>query len=333
MQSVWGVCAPVREGEFPGPVALRKRLRRCGCGQMTFLSLPCRNCGARKSEPAFRWALRKAWARRIGRWILAVAYMLLAGCVAFQIWAPFAWLIAAGTITALVADLIRSTADGDICYWLFHDSGGGKKKLADAARIEALTDAYDGDLRRLERMLDEDPKSAQRVFCMAQELTEVFHNRRISALLANCLVSLPISEGICIDLDQICAWLKPEDVSPEILFKLGECARFTCLPARKPTARFVGHFCEFRIQESMKEDGLDTYRPIRKASGRNRSGRLFLKRAVTSKPERAALSALWNLAADYLQGSTDTDVQEIERLLNDKLGVTLKRKWGKEQGE
>ena len=209
MQSVWGVCAPVREGEFPGPVALRKRLRRCGCGQMTFLSLPCRNCGARKSEPAFRWALRKAWARRIGRWILAVAYMLLAGCVAFQIWAPFAWLIAAGTITALVADLIRSTADGDICYWLFHDSGGGKKKLADAARIEALTDAYDGDLRRLERMLDEDPKSAQRVFCMAQELTEVFHNRRISALLANCLVSLPISEGICIDLDQICAWLKP----------------------------------------------------------------------------------------------------------------------------
>lgn len=367
MRSLWGVYVPAGAEEFPGPIALRKQLRRCGCGQMTFLSLPCRNCGAQRNEPAFRWARRKAWTRRIGRWVLAAVYLLVAGWAAFQIWVPLAWLTAVGTAAALAADLIRSTPDGDSCFWLFHDRAGGKKTLADAARIEALTDAYDGDLRRLEQMLERDPESAGRVFYMAQDLAQVFHNRRVSALLAACLAKLSISEGICVDLDQICAWLEPEDVSPEVLLKLGECARFTCLPAGGPTARFVGRFCAFRIQEAMKQDTLTGYAPIWRVPDPNRPSRISLRRAVGSKRERAALSALWNLAAVYLtpqtpggpapsehssgtaangtpegaayyadawrrytrQSSTAPTFQEIEKLLNDKLGASLKKQWGK----
>lgn len=363
MKSVWGVYVPAGEKEFPGPIALRKQFRRCSCGQMTFLSLPCRNCGAQKSESAFRWALRKAWIRRIGRWLFAAAYLLVAGYAALQIWVPLAVLIAIGTVAAVAADLIRSTPDGDICFWLFHDRARGKKKLADAARIEALTDAYDGDLRRLEQMLQQnpDPECAERVFYMAQDLTRVFHNRRVSALLANCLTKLPLSEGICVDLDQVCAWLEPEDVSPEVLSKLGECARFTCLPAGEPAACFVSRFCAFRLQEAMEKDPQG---PIWETPDLIRSGRLALRRAVSSRQERSCLSALWNLSAVYLAPQTlhkpmisnysdstamnwtpDTwrryawqspsapVFQEIEKLLNDRLGSSLKKNWRKGQDE
>jgi len=266
---------------------------------MTFLPLPCRNCGAQRSVPAFRYALRKAWGRRIGRWILAVAYLLIAGGAALKIWPPLAALIAVGTAAALGADLIRRTAEGDTCFWLFHDSTR-KKKLppADAAGIEALTDAYDMDLRRLEQMLELEPspECAERVFYMAQSLTGVFHNRRVSALLANCLTFLPVSEGICVDLDQICAWLEPEDVSPKTLVKLAECARSTCLPAGEPTARFVGRFCAFRVQELLERvekirdyllDDIPEMIAVRI---------ITLKRAIPSKEERTCLASLWNLA-------------------------------------
>ena len=371
MRSVWGAYIPVRAEEFPGPATLRKQLRRCSCGQMTFLSLPCRNCGAQNSEPAFRWALRKAWTRRIGRWIFASAYLLLAGYAALQIWVPLAALIAAGTVGALAVDLIRSTSEEDICFWLFHDSARKKKELADAAKVEALTNAYDMDLQRLEQMieLEPGPECAERVFYMAQDMAQVFHNRQVSALIANCLAALPLSEGICVDLDQVCAWLEPEDVSPKVLSKLGECARFTCLPAGEPTARFVGRFCAFRVQEMIENNFSMRSYLVRTIPDLFVLDEFSLQSALQSEQEQACLSALWNLAAVYLtpqmlyvpespvypenltveeslngttyiadtwlwdawRDPTSAAFLEMERLFNDRLGWSLKKQWGKEQ--
>lgn len=371
MQSAWGVYIPSGEDEFPGPIALRKQLRRCSCGQMTFLSLPCRCCGAQKSEPAFRWALRKAQTRRAGRWALAAAYVLAAGYAALRIWPPLAVLIAVGTVAALAVDVIQNTAENDICFWFFHDGTERGKNLpvADISRIGALTDAYDADLRRLEQMVESDhsPECAESVFYLAQELAQVYHNRRVSALLLNCLTALPLSEGICVDLDQICAWLLPEDVSPDAMTKLEECARFTCLPAGGPTARFVGRFCAFRLQKSLESRGVKgSY-----AAGTISRRELSLRKAIPSKKERACLSALWNLTGIYLTPQTSqeavpaenaysvsagTDLEqggdiaeewfksafenpngpefrEMERLLYNHLGLSLKKKWRKEQDE
>lgn len=365
----WGVYVPVGVEEFPGPTALREQLRRCSCGHMTFLSLPCRNCGAQKSEPAFRWASRKAWTRRIGRWAFAAVYLLLAGYVALQLWIPLAALIAVVTVGALAVNLIRGTSEGDICYWLFHDSAGERKKLADTAGAEALSDAYDDDLRRLERMMELDPSQecAEQVLYMAQEMAGIFHNRRVSALMAGCLAALPLSEGICIDLDQVCAWLEPEDVSDALLSKLGQCALLTCLPAGEPTARFVGRFCAFRIQKMVEGNPLPYHLPINDIPYLSGSGGLSLQEAVESKKERDSLSALWNLAAAYLtpqalhsaeppnapqdilmdevpEGTayiadawfryawgypTTTAFREMEDLFSDSLGQYLKENWGR----
>lgn len=326
-------------------------------------------CGAQRSEPAFRWALRRARTRRAGRWGLASAYVLATGYAALRIWPPMAVVIAVGTVIALAVDVVRSTAEGEICFWLFHDGGGGgtKLRLADVSRLKALTDAYDADLLRLERMLgaDHSPECAERVFYMTQELAQVFHNRRVSALLVNCLTALPLSEGTCVDLDQICAWLAPEDVSPAAMTKLGECARFTCLPAGGPTARFVSRFCVFRVQESLERDSAKSVNAMWNISRRERS----LRKAMPSKKEQACLSALWNLAGIYLIPQTFQDsaltqydysvaeeperggdtagswlqrayedprspeFREMDRLLRDDLGLALKKKWRKERVE
>ena len=365
----WGVYVPVGVEEFPGPTALRERLRRCSCGHMTFLSLPCRNCGAQKSEPAFRWASRKAWTRRIGRWAFAAVYLLLAGYAALQIWPPLAVLVAVVIVGALLVNLIRGASEGDICYWLFHDSAGGRKKLADTAGAEALSDAYDDDLRRLERMIELDPSQecAEQVLYMAQEMAGIFHNRRVSALMANCLAALPLSEGICIDLDQVCAWLEPEDVSDELLSKLGQCARLTCLLAGEPTARFVGRFCAFRIQKMVERNPLQYHYSINHIPHLSGVGKLSLRKAVESEREQDSLSALWNLAAVYLtpqalhsaeppnasqdmlmdempEGTayiadawfryawgypTTTAFREMEDLFSNSLGKHLKKDWGR----
>lgn len=365
----WGVYIPVGAEEFPGPTALRDQLRRCSCGHITFLSLPCRNCGAQKSKPAFRWASRKVWTRRIGRWAFAAVYLLLAGYVALRIWVPLAVLIAVVTVGALAANLIHGTSEGDICYWIFHDSTRERKKLADTAGAEALSDAYDDDLRRLERMMDPgpSPECAEQVLYMAQDMAGIFHNRRVSALMASCLAVLPLSEGICVDLDQVCAWLEPEDVSDELLSKLGQCARLTCLPAGEPTARFVGRFCAFRVQEMVEGNPLLYHYSINHIPHLSGVGKLSLRKAVKSKKERDSLSALWNLAAVYLtpqalrsaeppntpqdmmmdempEGTayiadawfryawgypTTTAFREMEALFSDSLGQYLKENWGR----
>lgn len=299
MESVWGVYVPAGAEEFPGPVPLSKSLRRCRCGQLTFLPLPCPNCGGRNWEPAFQFALRKAWTRRAGRWFLAVIYVLAAGYGAFKLWWPLALPVVGVTLAALAADLARRTPEGDICFWLFHDSARGRKKLpmADIARVGAVTDAYDADVKRLEQMLEADFSAgcAERVFYMAQGLAEVYHNRRVSALLAKSLSALPLSEGICVDLEQICAWLEPEDVPADILKKLSACACLTCLPPGEQTGRFTARYCGLQVQRYVEKRELKEHYTLKHIPYLVSSGDISLEKVLT-KEQRSCLSVLWSLS-------------------------------------
>lgn len=300
MESVWGVYVPAGAEEFPGPVPLRRCLRRCRCGQLTFLPLPCPNCGGQNFEPAFSFALRRAWTRRAGRWVLAAVYVLAAGYGAWKLWPPLAPAVAGVTAAALAADLVRRTPEGDICFWLFHDSARGRKKLplADIPRVGAVTDAYDADVTRLERMLEagQDPGCAERVFYLAQGLAGVYHNRRISALLAKCLGLLPLSEGICVDLEQVCAWLEPEDVPADVLKKLSACACLTCLPPGEQTARFTARYCALLVQRYVEKRELRERYSLKHIPYLVSSGEISLEKVLT-KEQRDGLSVLWRYSA------------------------------------
>lgn len=321
MQSVWGVYVPVGAEEFPGPQALRQRLQRCSCGEMSFLPLPCGRCGGRNQEPAFQFALRRAWTQRVRRWALAALYCLVAGYVGYRLWPPLALVVVGVTLAALAFDLLQRTGEGDICFWLFHQSGRSGQSMADIPSIEAITDAYDTDVRRLELMLESDssPASAERVFYLAQSLTEVYHNRRISALLARCLTVLPLSEGICVDLDQICAWLEPEDLSVEGLRKLGECARLTCLPPGEQTARFVARACALLVRNYAAEDARRTMGYTLKDIPQLASEGTLSLETVLNKRQRVWLSELWSAASG---GVTPRQTQPVPPLQEDNVYIT-----------
>lgn len=280
MEHAWGVEMPVRRKDFLGPEALEKQFRRCRCGQFTFLPLPCQACGSKQTEPALDHALRRAKLERAKRWLLAVPFLAAVCALAALIWRPLAVLPCVVTIAALVSDLRSADAQAEACFWLFHKNARGKPLLADPEVVEAIADGYDADLRRLERMLDQDEgvECALKVLNMARDLAGIYHNRRTCALMMRCLLRLPVSEGIYIDIDQVCAWLMPEDLPDEeaSLAKLAECARFTCLRMGAPTAGFVVRCYEARLRLAEPKC------PVRKMFGQK---------------ERLYMAKLWNASS------------------------------------
>jgi len=294
MESAWGTDTPVRAADFPGPGALEQQFRHCRCGQFTFLPLPCRNCGSDKTEPAFRYALRRAKAERRRRWLFAVPFLAVTCVLAGLIWLPLAVAPPVVVLAALLGNSLHHSDELDICYWLFHDGAKGRPPMAEPAAVERITNAYDADLRRLEQMLDQDssPECAKRVYPLAGEMAALFHNRRVSALLMRCLLALPMSEGVRVDVDQVCAFLEPEDLPDQAaaLLKLADCANFTCLPMGRPTARFVGRVCARRVQADLSGRSELGEVTVAEAS-RTASARLD---GLFTPAERTALTALWD---------------------------------------
>jgi len=297
MARAWGVQAPVRAEDFPGPEALEKRLLRCSCGCLSFLPLPCPVCGKEVQEPAFRFARRRARAARLRRWMLAVPFTAVCCVLAWVVWPPLT-LVPCGVILAsLLFKDIRHSGQEDLCYWLFHDGTG---------KPERFTEAYRADFARLERMLEEEP-SAQRawqVWGMAEGLASVYHNRRLSELLLRCLLRMPASEGAYVDVDMVCAWLEPEDLPDynQALAKLDECAAFTCLRLGRPTARFVVRACAVRIPRFLLKWQQYQSRSLRAACGGFSQD--FSLKPLFSPEERRWLSRLWYASASGAPGSS-----------------------------
>lgn len=291
MGRAWGVQTPVRAEDCPGPETLEKRLLRCRCGCLSFLPLPCRVCGQEIQETAFHFARRRARTARLRRWLLAVPFTAVCCALAWVVWPPLMTVPCAVILAALLFKDIRHGGKEDLCYWLLHDGGGKPERFAEA---------YQADLARLERMLQEDPSSKQawQVWGMAEALASVYHNRRVSALLLRCLLRMPVSEGAYVNVDLVCAWLLPEDLPDydEALAKLDECAGFTCLRLGRPTARFVVRACAVRVARFlMKQQPYQPCVQLRKACE-------LYSRDVPLKPmfspeERRWLSRLWYASA------------------------------------
>ncbi len=295
MRGVWGVDMPAGAEDYPGPGALRERFRRCSCGQMTFLPLPCRSCGAETPEPVYRYTMHKARLQRAKRWTIAVPFFLGTCALAALIWWPLVVPTGLVTLGALLYDVCRKRDELDYCYWLFHQEERqcGSQPMLLPSIMDEISSAYDGDLYRLEQALARGPSRdrAIEIYNMGRELAFIYHNRRVSALLLRCLLLLPLSEGLRIDLDRICAFLEPEDFpdGAPVLTKLAECARFTCLLLGEPVARFVVRVCASRVQEAALQEDPDA--SVREASSALELEQLF------SQEERQALSLLWTASA------------------------------------
>lgn len=265
MQKVWGSTVPIKSEDYPAPQILRNRLKRCKCGQMTFLDLPCRACGNIDLEPAFVYARRQNNLYKARNGLKIILYLAAASVAMLLIWPPLVILVAIAAIIAAVSSRGFGGPDVGTCFWLFHDSqkfsgqwyGIGNTPMADPDALDALTAGYDGDLLRLERMLDDvpDAEHALAVFHAVRSMAEIYHNHRVSMLLMRSLMLLPLSDGIRLDLDQICCFLRPEDFDDDkkLLEYLYEGARFTCICPGEATARCLARLCAVRIQREELE--------------------------------------------------------------------------------
>lgn len=296
MRNVWGTEIVMRPEDFPPQKSLQARFRRCRCGEATFLDLPCRKCGSTDQTPVFELAEKQSRADARGR-LLGCAVSLVVGLTVLGLlWLP---LLIPGVLVAVLA--LRPdpkqpyTRQMQRCYWLFHRKKIGllhqaEERMADPEALQEMVDAYDADLHYLERWLEQQPtaETAEQVYALAGSMAELYHNRRVSALMMKCLMHLPISEGICLDMDQICAFLHVEDFPKpeEILARVHECVLLTCLCPGEQTARFVVRFCADRIQRIQRNQAPD--KTVEEAANDLKG----LIRWFTEQ-ERSMLSDLW----------------------------------------
>lgn len=330
MQNVWGTDMPIRVEDYPDSMALRERFRQCRCGQTTFLDLPCRDCGRSDQEPVFQKARKRSLGSGIKRFGMSLLCVLAVCALLWLIWPPLTALAILVALLVLVPNFLFGSLGSDeitTCYWLFHQTAPKISinqdclPMADRESLSAITDAYDGDLMRLERMLETDltPERALLVFRQAQSMTTIYHNRRVSKLLMRCLLVLPVSEGICLDMEQVCQFLTPDDFRDDSLFmvllrtqrevlypaefnadralleKLYDCVRFTCLCPGEATARFLVRLCASRVQRVQLYKNLDE---TVKMAAKTQSLTPFF-----DEKERKMIAQIWEASATGLTRS------------------------------
>ncbi len=280
----------------------------CKCGRLTFLELPCSKCGGTGFEPAFLRASNEGKSSRRKRWLAAPVFLAGVFIASWFVWKPLVLIAAVPVYLELIKESFgKSDNDKELenVYRLLHT--GGEEEyipMADLKAVDRLWEAYDGDIRRLELMLENDrtQDTAARVFRLAQSLTEVFHNRRLSALMMECLMRLPVGLGFCIDVDQVCAFLEPADLKNRdgVLSKLSDCVKFSSIPSGFATARFIVKLCALIIQER----ALGT--AARNTSIINAS-RLEELRSFFPEKEKRLLREIWAYSATGLELPQDNE--------------------------
>lgn len=249
--------------DYPGRPPLRRQLRRCACGCMTFLDLPCRRCGRRGMQPEFALARRRGARMLAGLAAGMLACTLASAWLVSRVWPWLAVLSVGVLLLAMVSWSEEGVAFYEV-FFLFHPRKGPYPKdtltTADPDSLLQLQQAYDGDLRRLEEMLaacrrEKEPAArAEEIFCLGLQLANVYHNRRLSALLAGCLLLMQPQEGVRVDMELVCRHLWPQDLlemadEGRLLDWLDSWIKASCLPAGQYTARALVRLCGLRVEK------------------------------------------------------------------------------------
>lgn len=320
MGKAWGRDNVIRPADCPPSSLLQERFRRCRCGTVTFLDGPCRTCGRTDLTPVFvlaeRRSRRDGQIRLLGCVVSLVVGLFLLSCL----WLP---LLIPGIVVAVVAlwPAPGWTAARRIhrCYWLFHRKKPGlfhqgDERLADPDVLQEMMDAYDSDLRYLEQRLEKTPdaETAEQVFAQAHILAGIYHNRKVSGLMMKCLLLVPVSEGICLDMEEVCAHLHVEDFPKpeEVLAKVHDCVLLTCLCPGERTARFVVWYCAVRVQQVQYSRNPES--TVEKAAGD-----LSALASWFSDKEKTMLSDIWLRSAVGLP-APDKEAKELSRWNDDK---------------
>ena len=259
---------PVDIASCPGRLPLRQQMRRCSCGQLTFLDLPCRGCGRTRLQPEFDRAhlCGKKW------FVIYTVAVLVSTLIAMWLLALiWPWLAVLPVLVTAFFVLAEWNEGGESffdTFFLFHRERlfdrMGQLKTADAECLFEIQQAYDQDLLRLEEMLEplkqqqDCSRQAEQIFLQARQLAQVYHNRRLSALMAHCLLLMHPEESIRVDMDQVCRFLYPQDLADmategKLIVWLDSWVKASCLPVGEDTARALVRICGLRVESITAE--------------------------------------------------------------------------------
>ena len=227
----------VSPDELPGRRPSRQALRKCSCGRVSYLDLPCAACGGELAQ-----TLEKTWVRNMRQFARRRCLELFLCVLAVGILlALFFWnaaLLVLGLIAAILAaavgllpiiDRQRSFSD----FWLLHNEDELRQPVGGAS-LEPLTDAYFLDLSRLEWIAERvcargDRASVRRLLLYADQLSYAFNNPRLARLQMKLLLAVPGTEEMGLDLDLICSQLRADDIPEgkrwDLYAYLGEALR------------------------------------------------------------------------------------------------------------
>lgn len=215
---------PLTPKQYPGTGRPMQTLRRCACGRMTFLDLPCGNCGATPKTAVLEEKGGGEYlfqAAVLGGILLPGAAVTIAA--AALVHPAAAVLIALAAVAAAAAaevKLFRTDAADRQFYWRSHSEWKPLFRRVEAAlprlegkRLEPIIDAWYLDMDRVERLaLRED--WAQAMYG-ARQLSQVFRNARLARLQYQALLHLPGDGREGYDLNEVCANLRSGDIPDE----------------------------------------------------------------------------------------------------------------------
>lgn len=211
---------PISPERFPCAHRPMENLRRCSCGRMTFLSLPCAECGSvsgskvkeQRGISGFRFHTAiLAFVLGGGLVIAAAAGFLLSWIASAVI-----LLLALGTAAYIEMTIQKLNREDRMFFWQVHSNPKELFKnspdvpVMDDKLLEPIIDAWYLDIDRLERMAM--AGKWEEALKGARELSAVYRNARLSRLMYSALLGTGNETRELYELDEICANLTVEDI-------------------------------------------------------------------------------------------------------------------------
>lgn len=230
---------PLIPSQYPATNKPINSLRRCECGRMTFLNLPCEDCGKMPSKLVFedtnlsmiKYQTTLFGVAIAGGVCLAIAAWMLLNVV----WAIIS-LVLTIAVLALMVLFIKSVDQTDSrYYWKFHSNikplfTVENKSAAplEPSTLEPIIDSWYLDISRLERLaLKMDWEAVQSGI---SQLASVFRNPRLSRLQYNYLLNTGFNIEDEYMLDELCMHIQCEDIAdkdiPLLLRKMAYICRY-----------------------------------------------------------------------------------------------------------
>lgn len=215
---------PLIPSQYPATNKPINSLRRCECGRMTFLNLPCEDCGKTPSKLVFEDTNLSMIKYQTTLFGVAIAGGVCLAIVAWMllnvVWAIISLVLTIAVLALMVLFLKSVDQTDSRYYWKFHSDikplftiESKSAAPLEPSTLEPIIDSWYLDISRLERLALK--KDWQAVQSGISQLASVFRNPRLSRLQYNYLLNTGFNIEDEYLVDELCMHIQCEDIADE----------------------------------------------------------------------------------------------------------------------